>query len=334
MAERRWVSVHIFHHANLDGLLVQAARPLIHELIAAELAQEYFFIRYWEGGPHLRLRILPTTSASHQEIEQFVGSYLSRYLAEHPAPTKLRQEEYSRGAVRLARWQGVSSYDTMLHANNSVMFVPYRPEHGLFGQGRSLEAIEHHFFESSDITLDTIADGANTEQRAALSLAFHLITLFVCEPDFLRAAGSSAAAAMWLRQMTEDRAVPDDLDHRYRQQRDRLLRHAALLRRVTGQAVNAPEAATSAYTRWIHSISRLREILLELAKSGMFAPCAADTPLAAETTAMPQEKHPIANVLLRCAHLINNRLGVPSQRELCLRYLAIRAFAENAEEVI
>ena len=59
MADRDWISAHVFYSDGLDRLLTEAVRPLVGELIAARLVRAYFYLRYWDGGPHLRLRVLP-----------------------------------------------------------------------------------------------------------------------------------------------------------------------------------------------------------------------------------------------------------------------------------
>ena len=48
-----WISAHIFHAGDLDALITRVAGPLVSDLNP----EGFFFLRYWEGGPHLRLRM-------------------------------------------------------------------------------------------------------------------------------------------------------------------------------------------------------------------------------------------------------------------------------------
>ena len=56
MAQLTCLSFHFFYHQQPDILLVQLYR-LIHYLEKQQELHHYFFIRYAEGGPHLRVRL-------------------------------------------------------------------------------------------------------------------------------------------------------------------------------------------------------------------------------------------------------------------------------------
>src|SRR4051812_9895077 len=85
MHESDWVSAHVFYHENLDALLTDAAGPLVAELAGRGLAGAAFFLRYWDGGPHLRFRALPTDPAHRAEVERVIAERFEKYLAENPA---------------------------------------------------------------------------------------------------------------------------------------------------------------------------------------------------------------------------------------------------------
>ena len=52
-----WLSLHFFHHGDLDRLLVECVGPLVLALKREGAIAESFFLRYWNGGPHIRLRL-------------------------------------------------------------------------------------------------------------------------------------------------------------------------------------------------------------------------------------------------------------------------------------
>lgn len=56
VGEARWVSFHVFC-PDRDGLLMQVVQPVVAELWAERIADRFFFIRYPEGGDHVRLRL-------------------------------------------------------------------------------------------------------------------------------------------------------------------------------------------------------------------------------------------------------------------------------------
>jgi thiopeptide-type bacteriocin biosynthesis protein len=53
----RWASFHVFCPTDRDGLLMQVIQPVVAEVWADGLADRFFFIRYPEGGDHIRLRL-------------------------------------------------------------------------------------------------------------------------------------------------------------------------------------------------------------------------------------------------------------------------------------
>jgi thiopeptide-type bacteriocin biosynthesis protein len=53
-----WLSAYV-RGEELTALLRGGIRPFVEEARAAALCDRFFFIRYWEGGPHVRLRMRP-----------------------------------------------------------------------------------------------------------------------------------------------------------------------------------------------------------------------------------------------------------------------------------
>jgi thiopeptide-type bacteriocin biosynthesis protein len=53
----RWASFHVFCPADRDALLMQVIQPVVAEVWSEGLADQFFFIRYPEGGDHVRLRL-------------------------------------------------------------------------------------------------------------------------------------------------------------------------------------------------------------------------------------------------------------------------------------
>ncbi|CAM5695242.1 Lantibiotic biosynthesis protein OS=Streptomyces microflavus OX=1919 GN=Smic_30460 PE=4 SV=1 [Streptomyces microflavus] len=58
-----WQATHVFYAANPRPFLLHCVRPLVAELEADGLLAGYFFINYWLEGPHVRLRLKPSSPA-------------------------------------------------------------------------------------------------------------------------------------------------------------------------------------------------------------------------------------------------------------------------------
>ena len=53
----RWLSHHLHWRGDRDPILWHVARPVLATLLAEEAIDSFFFIRYGEGGEHVRLRL-------------------------------------------------------------------------------------------------------------------------------------------------------------------------------------------------------------------------------------------------------------------------------------
>lgn len=85
MMQTTWLSVHIFYDGGLNHVLRQLVIPFLEEAQPSS----YFFIRYGEGGPHIRLRLHDSAPVIEKYQHPFTIQYvpyipeISRYGNEH-----------------------------------------------------------------------------------------------------------------------------------------------------------------------------------------------------------------------------------------------------------
>lgn len=246
MRETDWVSAHVFCHADHDRLLVELVVPLLAELATDGLCQQYFFLRYWEGGPHVRVRML-AAPADHGELRERVVERCERFFDDQPATRTVAATDYVQSAARLAHREGRHHYVRQLYPNNSVVFLPYRREHDRYGYGASMEAVEQHFVESSRIALGLVAAGITSRQRDTAALSMLLLTWL----GLLESEGSvdHSLARTTSHAVTE----PDPL------QRQTARRLAERMRGIAAQGSAA--VGDGAFAAWTRSTARLQTAL-------------------------------------------------------------------------
>lgn len=176
-----WVSVHAFYHGNLDLLLLDAVRPLVQDLRRRRLIDGFFFLRYWDGGQHLRLR-LRTESTVDKEVEHLALERLRGFIEANPAEDLGNLHLYPEYAAKFARAEGVTDYLRTPMPNNTVHAIEYRPETDRYGDGEALSAVERHFVESSRIALGLIGAGLTRDQRHTVALSALLLAWRAGEP--------------------------------------------------------------------------------------------------------------------------------------------------------
>lgn len=202
----QWQATHVFYAANPRPLLLQCVRPLAEQLEREGLLANYFFINYWLEGPHLRLRMRPSSPAAEEEVRRRTEEAVDAFLAERPALYEVDSgflndfyntlfdiefPDDERGSYTDAEGR------MNLRPNNSRSREPYNPEYGKYGGPAGIELAEWHFRHSSDLVIDALAT-KNLHLRTVL-LGTSAQLMMVISGCFLR----------------EDRELVDYLDSYY-----------------------------------------------------------------------------------------------------------------------
>lgn len=183
-----WSSLHVFYHADrqaTDRLLVEGIRPLVDRLLAEQRIESWFFIRYWEGGPHVRLRLL---GAGAETVSQ-VADELRAYLRDLPEPAISIDPKPFYASVT-AEPDAVDKYGWF--ASGEVREVPYVPETERYGGPTGLAISEDLFQASSRAALATIQLAPDPQKRLLVALQMLLALVQAIELPDLEAVG-------WLR---------------------------------------------------------------------------------------------------------------------------------------
>ncbi|CAM3351892.1 thiopeptide-type bacteriocin biosynthesis protein [Kibdelosporangium persicum] len=297
MPDNAWVSGHAFYHGDLDRLLLDVTAPLVAELTGAGLATHHFFLRYWAGGPHLRLRVLPA-GESAAEVRRLMLERFEKYFAENPAAERMTADEYSETARWLSAVEN-APYPAEMYPNNSLSFFPYEREHAKYGHGGTIEAVERHFAESSRIVLDFLATEPTADHRSTAAAAMMPLAWFAAVDD-------PALVAEWTRDFPLLTGQPEPAEAT-EEQRARLVeltkRMYVLAREWRGID------GDGMLLRWARSVGTLSGEL--------------------ENTGVAQSRR-VFRVLNSCAHLVCNRLGVSLAEEDVLRRRAAQAVGQLA----
>jgi adenosylmethionine-8-amino-7-oxononanoate aminotransferase len=181
MAVKTWLSTHIYYNKDLDQLLVDGLDPLIMQFRKEKKIEDFFFIRYWNGGPHIRLRLGLTGGG--QDLQQELTRGLQAYFAKHPSD-EFPVERYREQAARMGRVEERAtgmiddprfSLDMAepLHAMNTFEFRDYAYDSFRFGGENGRVISEDHFIKSSKLALTLVL--LTPDQRGIrLTIALHL----------------------------------------------------------------------------------------------------------------------------------------------------------------
>jgi hypothetical protein len=292
-APSAWVSAHLFCHTDLDALLMHAVRPAVTELAESKAIGGFFFLRYWDGGPHIRLRLSVADPAAIGLIRTTIDQKCGSYLREHRAVEPIGQVRYARTASELARLEGVTRYRRDPYPDGTLRFFRYHREYSRYGDEAVMAAVEQHLMAASIIALSLVCATTRAQRRAA---AFCMTLLAALSRDARRQVGMP-----W--------PEPADWSRQYEEQRGRLRILANHCRTLAGSGADPAASASGALPAWYRTLRSLGEELALLRPRHTAAPSSL--------------------ILSHCTHLMCNRLGIALGDEAFVRYLVTRALAEQ-----
>ncbi|NDL60168.1 thiopeptide-type bacteriocin biosynthesis protein [Phytoactinopolyspora mesophila] len=340
MPDDRWVALHVFYASDANPIIVEAVRPLVAQLREEQLISGWFFIKYWMEGPHVRVRFKPSSPELREEVTQRATGALEEFLRRRPALydtdidglsdlyKRMYLAEYGEDSWNERYGDGEMPF----RPNNSVVLMPYEPEHDRYGGPGGLEIAEWHFEHSSDMVATLLATSNTHVRPVLLGLATQLSLMtaytFLPTDDAVRQF-FQRYRTFW---ETSYQEPSDDyhgsFDKSFDRTRDTLAPRIERIRAITGAAGDAGAGLSNIEQRWLTHCAELRQRVLDAAARGdlVFPSRQGDGRAAID------DPEALATVLLSSyIHMTNNRLGVAILDEIYLSYLVERALASESE---
>lgn len=308
-----WLSIHCFlaDQARLEAFLLDAVAPLVREWQQAGLVDQWFFIRYWEGGPHLRLRLAGPVASREEAAIEPLRARIGDYLSSKPLD---RQTYYASHGFDGAP---VDPESLSWFEDGSVVRIDYEPELQRYGGVEAVRASERLFAQSSALAIAlTRATSGDLARRMATALPLMAATLLSTGRDaagvavFFRTyadfwAGYSDANRSLAAQIAVGEAQPSLV---------------AALARLTGGAATGPVAA------WAKAVESFVAELAEIRGAGLLRSPFDSSPVRDDMAF----RNAVDSILGSHIHMLNNRLGIVPAGELILATNIARAAASLA----
>lgn len=164
---RTWHSWHLhagsFKPDELESIVTRVVAPTITDLVRADgpgaPTRPWFFMRYWQNGPHVRFRVADLT---YEQAELATALLAERMSALPAGPPTLDQDRYLKtiGGVAAAGEGGGAIQTGTLH-QPGMYRARYEPEFERYGGAELIALSEDLFRVSSVVTMR--ACGLRTE---------------------------------------------------------------------------------------------------------------------------------------------------------------------------
>ncbi len=297
-----WISIHIFFTNDVDKFLVDCLVPLVTKNKENGSITGFFFIRYNEGGPHIRFRF----KTDKEECGINIAAEISAFLSLNPSPVDLTR-------------------DPAFFANDSVHFIPYLPELDRYGGLIAMDFAEEQFQNSSEVILKFLADESGTAvtyyNKMTAIIILNVISVFAyCDGNLEKAIMFFAYLFNNLRGnysapfLKKDFSIELNYRNYYLNQRDVL---ATFIRNVwEGIQNNEQFEIGFDNLEWLIREKKFISNIQELHSSGNIQ------------TLDLYENYPLWSIFQSNIHMTNNRIGIPPHEEALIAYYIMRALQE------
>jgi len=221
--ETSWRSAHIYYYQpNKDGLLLDAIRPLLHQL--RPVVDSAYVVRHWRQGPHLRLHIRTNThtwtTIVQPQLEQIIGAYLHA----HPSTAALDERTELPTHLLLAQRERETGPLSPWFPDNSIHYQPYDPRLHVLGNQQLADLLTDYFAESTELLFDMLDHVRRRgDTKELLSLSLMLATSHTLAPPITSSFVSYRSHAEgFLFQSIDPAATRAAFDQHYHSQRQAL----------------------------------------------------------------------------------------------------------------
>ena len=165
-----WSSWHLHLASNVRSVQDRVLREVVTPLVARLPGQPWFFIRYWQAGIHLRLRIGDLDAARCHDVEGWLRDGLAAAGSLRPGEPPVDEAAYyAEAAAHAATERGADAVVRKL-LPPGVHTAVYEPEDERYGGSHLMPHTERLFQLSSELVLRLLPGDGDARTLSALAL--------------------------------------------------------------------------------------------------------------------------------------------------------------------
>ncbi|MFH8493186.1 thiopeptide-type bacteriocin biosynthesis protein [Streptomyces coeruleorubidus] len=298
--DAEWRPLHIYLPMSLQPTFLRdVIRPVVRD---AGMRDRFWYLRYWQGGPHIRLRLHRASDETVESVRGMLAAAMPTLNAEQAS----EYEEQSSLQPGLADLEGAKPEE--VRAPGTIEPTPYSPEYAKYGGTTGLRIAEELFRSTSAAVLDLLADRSDRELKASpAGLAMRIMAMSLKgsgldmeqSQDFL-----SAYEEDWLRW------VPPGYEEKW----------AAVYEKTRSRVTNLCGAV------WRDGATDVFHDIYATALNSTLS--VQEKPTGSDFAELALEGTPYAGCLANYIHTTNNRLGILPAAEAFLAYVIRSSLTE------
>jgi hypothetical protein len=290
---RSWTAWHLHLATTATSAHDRVLREVVGPVVRDHPGLPWFFLRYWQRGPHIRFRMRHLTPRQVSDISDRLAAHHAEAARPRADETRLDAHNHARQSERLA---AAGELGAALPATDVPTLLPpgvhpavYEPEFERYGGRDLMDRSEDLFTLSSSLVLAFLAQPRDTAARAVLALRATAAALHTLPDASARVAFCEAGLASWRDWL-------------------RRLGHSAEQVDVTVEALRDPDRLSPALRTAVSH--HLQQPVTEGPLASWYAAHAEATGMWADAAAGP------GRILFSHTHMLHNRLGLGVLDEL------------------
>lgn len=323
---KKWLAAYLYYAEPWENILVEAVKPFADKVIAEGLAEQFFFIRYWEKGPHIRLRFKGDALVLDEKVKPLLAQHFDDYFQRNPSERE--DPEWLKDVPEEQKW----------YPNDSLQFIEYEPETERYGGEHGILVAEHQFQASSEAILSVIKESLDSwDYSRALggAIQLHLGFGYALGMDLYEMSSFfNQFFENWLSRayyFFEKDISQEELESRkketliafeknFEEQKEGLLPFFE----TVWEALNEEQEFEQEWlNKWVANITKVRTALMTIQKDDKLVPPEWYMKRTQDDFSIEQQER--WSIYDSYVHMINNRLGIKNRDEAYLGYLIIES---------
>lgn len=165
---KKWRQWNLYYYGDMDRFINQCVGTIIKKCNEIENI-EWFFIRYWESGPHIRLRIKCSYSDIINEIVQ-----KEVCKEKYNISSQIDKDAIYKQQIYFAQREKIN-ITPAIYDNQTVIRMKYVPENNKYGYDDILLISEYIFKLSSEICLELLRTEGYKEKKYVYCIICFLV---------------------------------------------------------------------------------------------------------------------------------------------------------------